>query len=135
MPAKDYAIAAMVQHNELDVLWVAQVDLCIKFFPGILIAPVIQGTIAGFAGKPCLDCVRGALGIQQGHESNEIMHPGYVWRSAMFCTVLYYWAVHWVGLLKQTEGLALLRLILVRYFICCQALWTPLIIEIVYAIY
>lgn len=46
--------------------------------------------------------------------SSELLVPGFVWRSALLCTVLYYYLVHWAALITAQEGLALIRTILVR---------------------
>lgn len=99
--------------NSFFLCVITKVNLAVELYPGIWIAPIVQGTIAGFAGQICLDCVRGSFSLQQTPLKSEMMHPGFIWRSALFSTALYYWAVHWVDLLTQTEGLALLRLILV----------------------
>ncbi|GMH45604.1 hypothetical protein BSKO_13561 [Bryopsis sp. KO-2023] len=107
-------------------LMAARVDLAVKLFPNMLIPPVLLGTVGGFAGKVFLDIVRGAMGLQPGLSSHEMINPGFIWRSALLGSMGYYGAVHIWELASPAEGLALLRAVLIGHSMLSQIFGMPL---------
>lgn len=101
-----------------------RVDLAVNLYPGIVAAPIILGTIAGMAGKAMIDLIR--QGVVRKNAPSELLVPGFVWRSACLCTLLYYYLVHWEGIITNAEGLALIRTILIVHGILSSLSGWPL---------
>lgn len=101
-----------------------RVDLAVQLYPGVVAPPIVLGTIGGMAGKVIIDLIR--QGVIKRKSSSELLVPGFVWRSALLCAVLYYYTVHWTGLLTTHEGLALIRTLLIGHGILSSLSGMPL---------
>lgn len=101
----------------------ARVDLAVKLFPGVVAAPLVLGTVAGSAGKFCVDAILTVSGDSKG--PTEISMPGYVWRSGFFAAALYWGLVYASPILTADQGKALLVVVFLAHGLLQDVLGTP----------
>ncbi|GFR53249.1 hypothetical protein Agub_g16026, partial [Astrephomene gubernaculifera] len=83
-----------------------RVDLAVSLYPGVLLAPLILGSIAGSGGKLITDAVRACWGRLPG--APEAAVPSFVWRSAFLASAAYYGSCKASSLLSSQEAAALI---------------------------
>eukprot|EP01026_Neomeris_dumetosa_P036206 TRINITY_DN2913_c0_g1_i2.p1 TRINITY_DN2913_c0_g1~~TRINITY_DN2913_c0_g1_i2.p1 ORF type:complete len:166 (-),score=14.83 TRINITY_DN2913_c0_g1_i2:343-840(-) len=86
-------------------LIVQRVDLAVKLYPGVVISPLLLGTLAGTSGKLVLDLV--FYSQQVSTSPPEVLVPSFLLRSGFTIAATYYAVTHVLFLMSGTQAMAL----------------------------
>jgi hypothetical protein len=100
-----------------------RVDISEEMFPGVVAAALFIGTVAASGGKLLVDLIQHFTGELKG--ASEVTEPGFPLRTGFFGSLLYWLTVHFFGVLKPLEGMALVTTIFIAHGIAADLTGRP----------
>eukprot|EP00242_Pyramimonas_sp_CCMP2087_P015582 CAMPEP_0198202502 /NCGR_PEP_ID=MMETSP1445-20131203/5671_1 /TAXON_ID=36898 /ORGANISM="Pyramimonas sp., Strain CCMP2087" /LENGTH=322 /DNA_ID=CAMNT_0043873453 /DNA_START=99 /DNA_END=1067 /DNA_ORIENTATION=- len=86
----------------------ANVNFAATKYPGVFIAPLVLGTLAGAGGKLTVDLCAKLLSDKSLVPAGEMASPTYVLRSAFYASLFHAAAVHWLDLMSEKMSYSVL---------------------------
>eukprot|EP01023_Acetabularia_acetabulum_P020602 TRINITY_DN2074_c0_g1_i12.p2 TRINITY_DN2074_c0_g1~~TRINITY_DN2074_c0_g1_i12.p2 ORF type:complete len:273 (+),score=51.46 TRINITY_DN2074_c0_g1_i12:163-981(+) len=99
------AVKAMSNFMKVQVI-VSQVNLAVRLYPGVVISPLLLGTLAGTSGKLVLDLIFHSQQIMAGPP--EVVAPTFILRSGFMVALSYYLLTHVFYVLPGVQAMALI---------------------------